>query len=157
MGFWAIDALSARSDIPVSKKNFKSLVGMGRWKGEKVIFAKPLTYMNLSGKAVLSLMGGFGCSAADLIVIHDDIDLNLGRIKLKTKGGAAGHKGIKSIMEELGTGEFTRIRIGIGRPPHHEEVVDYVLDPFTHEEREIIKASLGKVLDLIEELLSKKE
>lgn len=157
MGYWVIDALSKRSDIPVSKKNFKSLVGVGRLKGEKVIYAKPLTFMNLSGKAVISLMGGFGCSPADLIVIHDDIDLELGRIKIKTTGGSAGHKGIKSIMEELGTGDFTRIRIGIGRPPQNEEVVDYVLNRFAHEEREIIKTSVEKVLDLIEELLSKKE
>ena len=94
------------------------------------MLAKPLTYMNTSGKAVAGLCTHFTILPTDVIVVHDDLDLPLGRVKLKTKGGDAGHYGVRSMIEHLGTGEFTRIRVGIGRPPSKEEVVPFVLSPF---------------------------
>lgn len=151
MGFWVIEALSAKYKIPLTQKGFASRFGGGHLKHAAVILAQPLTYMNLSGKAVRALFEGFNATTADLIIIHDDIDLVLGKLKVKLKGGDAGHKGIRSIIQELGTGEFSRIRIGIGRPPCGQDTVDYVLQSFKEEEMTIIEEAVEKAIDLIEQ------
>jgi PTH1 family peptidyl-tRNA hydrolase len=110
------------------------MYGEGTIASQAVVLALPLTYMNTSGKAVADLCMHFSTLPSDLIVIHDDLDLPLGRVKLKHKGGDAGHHGVQSIIEHLGTGEFLRIRVGIGRPVSRDEIVAYVLSPFMPEE-----------------------
>lgn len=109
--------------------------------------------MNLSGRAVRSLVEGLNSGYANLIVIHDDIDLVLGKIKVKMQGGDAGHKGVRSIIEELGTGEFTRVRIGIGRPQFNRDAAEYVLQPFKEEEIDIVKDAIEKAITVTEQLI----
>jgi len=118
-----------------------------------VILAKPRTFMNLSGKAVKPLLQGLRQTPDKLLVIHDDVDLTLGRIKLKYRGGDAGHKGIRSILEELGTDEFTRIRVGVGRPPIGQETADYVLNPFDPSEEEAVAREVEEAVAIVENLL----
>lgn len=103
-----------------------------------VIIAKPQTYMNLSGNAVLNILEDYNLKPNEILVIYDDLDLNLGTIRLRTKGSSGGHNGLKSIISMIKTEEFPRLRIGIGRPAKKEEVSDYVLSPFTKEEKFII-------------------
>lgn len=116
------------------------------------ILAKPKTFVNRSGAATAALINMFGLSAADLIIIHDDMDIALGRVKLKTKGGDCGHKGVGSIMGELGTGDFVRIRVGIGRPAPDIDPVDHVLSQFAEEEAELIGSSIATAADRVEEI-----
>ncbi|RAL23176.1 aminoacyl-tRNA hydrolase [Thermoflavimicrobium daqui] len=134
IGFWVIDQLSEKWGIPVTKEKWKSLVGEGTVHGEKVILMKPLTFMNLSGEAVRPALDYLKGNIEDLVVIYDDLDLPLGQIRLRLKGSAGGHNGMKSIISHIGTQEFKRIKIGIDRPPVKISVPDYVLSPFSKEE-----------------------
>jgi PTH1 family peptidyl-tRNA hydrolase len=109
--------------------------------------------MNASGKAVADLCQHVSVSASDLIVIHDDLDFPLGRVKVKTRGGDAGHYGVRSIIDHLGTGEFCRVRVGIGRPATKDEVVDFVLSPFTPVEIPLAEDAIGNAVAVVENLL----
>lgn len=109
--------------------------------------------MNASGKAVAGLCTYFSIPPSDVIVIHDDLDLVLSRVKLKRKGGDAGHYGVRSVIDFLGTGDFTRIRVGIGRPATKEEVVDFVLSPFTPDELPLVEDAIRKATAIVEGLL----
>jgi PTH1 family peptidyl-tRNA hydrolase len=120
---------------------------------QPVVLAKPLTYMNASGKAVAGLCAHFSVLPNELIVVHDDLDLHLGRVKLKMKGGDAGHYGVRSIIEHLGTGDFLRIRVGIGRPSSKDEVVAFVLNSFTTDELPLVHEAIGNAVEKIENLL----
>lgn len=154
IGFLAIEALAAAYRICLQSFLPSAEYGEGMAGAHRVVLAKPLTYMNASGKAVVALSTHFAILPADVIVVHDDLDLALGRIKLKTKGGDAGHYGVRSVIEHLGTGEFTRIRIGIGRPPSKEEVVSFVLTPFTSDELPLVKNAAQNAVEMLEHLLS---
>ena len=134
VGFRVIDSLGASSHITLQNHLPTAVYGEGTIEAQAVVLALPLTYMNTSGKAVADLCTHFSIPPNDLIVAHDDLDLHLGRVKLKMKGGDAGHHGVQSIIEHLRTGEFLRIRIGIGRPASRDEIVTYVLSPFTSDE-----------------------
>jgi PTH1 family peptidyl-tRNA hydrolase len=134
VGFRVIDSLGASSHITLRNHLPTAVYGEGTIGAQAVVLALPLTYMNASGKAVADLCTHFSIPLNDLIVAHDDLDLQLGRVKLKMKGGDAGHHGVQSIIEHLRTGEFLRIRIGIGRPASRDEIVTYVLSPFTSDE-----------------------
>ena len=134
VGFQVIDSLGASHRIVLRNHLPTAVYGEGAIEAQTVALALPLTYMNASGKAVADLCAHFSILPNDLIVAHDDLDLRLGRVKLKMKGGDAGHHGVQSIIEHLGTGEFLRIRIGIGRPASRDEIVTYVLSPFTPDE-----------------------
>jgi PTH1 family peptidyl-tRNA hydrolase len=153
VGFRVIDALGEahritwRSDLPTAE------YGEGIIEAHQVVLAKPLTYMNASGKAVASLCARLSIPPNDLIVVHDDLDLTLSRTKLKAKGGDAGHYGVRSIIEHLGTGEFTRVRVGIGRPASKDEVVAFVLSPFTPDELPLVNEAMRKAVETIENLL----
>lgn len=116
---------------------------------------KPVTYMNLSGEAVRPLMDYFKISTADLLVIYDELDLPLGKIRLRYKGSSGGHNGLKSIIRHLGTEEFNRIRLGIGRPESGASIIDYVLSPFPKEEMEIVRAMVERTADACEMWLEK--
>ncbi len=154
VGFLVIDALAAAHRIALRKRTSTAQYGEGTIGVHRVVLAKPLTYMNLSGQAVAALSVYFSILPRDLIVIHDDLDLVLGRLRLKTKGGDAGHYGVRSIIEHLGTGEFTRIRVGIGRPVRKEEVVPYVLSPFAPDELPLVEEVVQTAVKRAEDLLT---
>lgn len=143
IGFLFIDQLARQEGIVLDQHQCDALIGQGRSNETPLLLAKPQTFMNLSGVAVAALLQAHGATAADLIVVYDDLDLPLGRIRIRNNGGAGGHRGVSSIIEHLGAVPFCRIRLGIGRPPEGVAVMDYVLAPFSEAER----VDLGKVID----------
>ncbi|RQW78356.1 MAG: aminoacyl-tRNA hydrolase [Geobacter sp.] len=151
-GFMVLDELSRRIGIQVNRKTFSGFYGEGTYRGERLLLLKPQTFMNLSGRSVNGALNFHRLSLQDLIVIHDDLDIPFGRIKLKEGGGHAGHNGLRSLMQELGGGQFTRVRIGVGRPPHGD-AADYVLSAFSREEMQQLPRLMGGVVDLLELLL----
>lgn len=153
LGFLAIEALGEAHQIPLQHHLPIAVYGEGAVGVRRVVLAKPLTYMNASGKAVIGLCEHFAVVPRDVIVVHDDLDLPLGRVKLKTQGGDAGHYGVRSVIEHLGTGEFTRIRVGIGRPTSKEEVVLFVLSPFTPDELPLVDCAIRNTVEKIDTLL----
>lgn len=155
IGFEIIDELSERLQIPLDQSKHKGLYGIGNVRGEKVILLKPLTYMNLSGESVRPLMDYYQIDLEDLIVIYDDLDLPVGRIRLRQKGSAGGHNGIKSMIAHMGTQEFNRIRVGINRPSNGQPIVDYVLGRFTKEEQEQLELVIKKCSEACEATLEK--
>lgn len=158
-GFLVVDNLSSRSGIRVGKKLKGALVGEGTLAGQRVALAKPQTFMNLSGGAAAGLLHWYKLSPADLIVVYDDKDLPPGRIRVRPDGGPAGHRGMTSVIEALGTKEFTRVRVGIGREPEGQERDDrgigYVLAPFSKEERPLVEEALERAADAVETIISK--
>ena len=147
LGFWAVDLLSGMLRIPIEKVSARSLVGYGSIRGARVALAKPKTYMNESGGAVRELLQSEGLGPGDLLVLHDDMDIALGRVKLKTVGGDAGHNGISDIIEALGTNEFSRLRIGLGVRPRNVDGADWVLEPFPGDEAETAKEGAQAAAD----------
>ena len=134
IGFRSVDAISLKNRIQLSHADAMSQWGKGLIEGKEVLLAKPQTYMNLSGKAVLTLISGFHLNYQDLLVIYDDMDLPLGRLRIRGEGGSGGHRGMDSIIQCLGTSHFTRLRIGIGRPDTQKDPKEYVLENFLKEE-----------------------
>ncbi|WP_027339790.1 aminoacyl-tRNA hydrolase [Halonatronum saccharophilum] len=143
-GFLAIDKIADYYRVNINSKEKKALVAKARVGGEKIILAKPQTYMNNSGQAVRALADYYNIVSEDIIIIYDDLDLDLGKIKIKKKGGHGGHNGIKSIFSHLGTKEFTRLRVGIGRP-EYGNVVDYVLGRFSKQEIKVLEPLLDDI------------
>lgn len=136
IGFMVIDWLADRFEFTADKTKGSSRYGMGEIEGKRIIAAKPLAFMNNSGPPLFHLAQYFKISSRKMLVVHDDIDLAFGKIKIKTKGGHGGHNGIKSIIDAFGTGDFTRLRIGIDHPGAREGVVGHVLGSFSAEEQE---------------------
>jgi PTH1 family peptidyl-tRNA hydrolase len=153
IGFMAIDNLEKELGIPVNKSKFKALYGEGIYKGEKVVLLKPMTYMNLSGEALQQAMSWYKPDLCDIFIIYDDMDMPLGRIRLRTKGSAGGHNGIKSIIKHLGTQEFNRIRLGIGRPHPGTDVIQHVMTNFRKEEWEEVNNVVLKMKNIIDSIL----
>lgn len=149
-GFLAIDTLAEKHRIILDRHRFNSLCGEGEIDGAPVMVIKPMTYMNESGKAVKAVVSSFNLRPDQIIVAHDEIDLPLGKIKTKSGGGDAGQRGIRSIISSLGAQEFTRIRIGIGRPEYQGQIVDYVLSPFSEDELKEVGPVLEQAALLIE-------
>jgi peptidyl-tRNA hydrolase, PTH1 family len=147
LGFRVVDAMAEQLSIPVERNKFNSLFGRGPHAGEKIILAKPQAFMNNSGPPVARLSAFFGIENDDIVVIHDDLDLALGSVTIKMKGGSGGHNGLKSLVDALGGGNFTRVRIGIGRPEAGKSVTHHVLGRFSIEERDVIDAILAGALD----------
>ena len=139
VGFSVIYNISDAYNIPVETKKHKALIGKGIIEGEKVILAMPQTYMNLSGESVRELMDYYKCDLSDLIVIYDDISLDVGQLRIRKKGSAGGHNGIKNIIANLGTDVFPRIKIGVGEKPKKYDLADYVLGHFSKEDRELME------------------
>jgi PTH1 family peptidyl-tRNA hydrolase len=154
VGFRVIDSLGVAHRIVLRSQLPTATYGEGTIALQPVVLALPLTYMNASGKAVLDLCTHFSIPPTEVLVAHDDLDLSLGRVKLKMKGGDAGHYGVRSIIEHLGTGEFLRIRVGIGRPTTRDEVVTYVLSRFTPEEFPLLHDVVRKAVEKIEHAMS---
>ncbi len=134
LGFWAVDRMASAHRVSMNDSKHHSILGSGSLRGWKFILAKPQTFMNLSGKAVKSLMLGEGLGPEDLLVMHDDMDIELGRLKFKKSGGDAGHHGVGSVIHSLGTDAFCRLRIGVGRPPRGVNGADWLLDSFLDHE-----------------------
>ena len=149
IGFLFIDRLARQQGIVLNRNECGALIGEGKINETPLLLAKPQTFMNRSGVAVAALIQEHGATAADLVVVYDDLDLPLGRIRIRTKGSAGGHRGVSSIIEHLGAVPFCRIRLGIGRPPEGVDAIDYVLAPFGDAEM----ADLSKVLDRATEAL----
>ena len=151
-GFMVLDRLADLADISVARKAFASLCGEGRWQGSRLFLIKPQTYMNLSGRSVAAALRFYKLTPADLVVIHDELDLPFGQVKIKEEGGHGGHNGLRSLMAELGTGDFVRVRVGIGRPLKGDPVT-YVLGNFGRDEVPLLPRVLDGVCDLLGLLL----
>jgi len=149
IGFEIIDALASGTDSGNKYNKFNSLVIDSAYSDISLILLKPLTFMNNSGSAVDSALKFYGGSIKRMIVIHDDIDLEFGRIKIKRGGGTAGHRGLKSIFEKTASQDFDRIRFGVGRPPGSMDASDYVLRKFRKSEREELGIFIGRSVDMI--------
>ena len=149
VGFRAVSKLAEEFSIKADMLKYHSLFGQGVVDEEKIILAQPTTYMNKSGKAVSALMNAYDLSLDDIVIIYDDLDLPPGKIRIKRKGSSGGHNGLKSIIYHLESNNFTRIRIGIGRPPQGVDVADYVLGYFDDEEEKIINESITDVIDAV--------
>ena len=154
IGFRCINHLARVHGISVKQRHGRARLGIGRIAGKEVILAKPGTFMNLSGKSVKSLMQRFKTTPSDMVIIHDELDLPLGKIRLYSGGGSGGHKGIESVIDHVETRDFLRIRVGIGRPPEGEDTVDYVLSDFRLEEKPGIENTIARVSDAIVCLLT---
>ena len=152
-GFMVMDAIADTFSISIAKKKFNAEFGRGSIEGVEAVLAKPQAFMNRSGPPVQKLAAYFKISIQDILVIHDDIDLNLGRIKIKEKGGGGGHNGIKSLINALNGGSFSRLRIGIGRPCEHTEVIDHVLGRFTHSESEVMERTISRAKEAVVTIL----
>ena len=152
VGFMFLDYLAAEHDFSFSDSKWQARSALSRFQQEKVLFLKPETFMNLSGMAVVRAASYYKIPPEKIVVIHDDLDLEVGRVKLAFNRGDGGHKGIRSISGQLGTKEFSRIKIGIGRPPPRMPVENYVLSRFSEEEKNVLAdmaALLERALGLI--------
>lgn len=155
MGFLAVDCLSDRFGIKLKNRECSSLTGVGSILGEKIILAKPLTYMNLSGRAVKELMARYKAQPQDVIVVFDDIDIPRGTVRVRVSGSGGTHNGMRNVVAENGTENFPRVRIGIGRPPVGMPLADYVLSQVPKDERQELADAIEKACDEIEEMIKK--
>ncbi|MBQ1692012.1 MAG: aminoacyl-tRNA hydrolase, partial [Erysipelotrichaceae bacterium] len=147
-GFLLIDRLCEKLDLTLDKSKCKAIYGIYRHKGEKIIIAKPQTYMNLSGQAVISLMHFYDVATEDLIVVHDDLDLPLGKLRLRSQGSSGGQKGMGNIIDLLGTSKINRMRIGISNDKQID-TKDYVLGRFSSEDEKVLDEVLEKGADAL--------
>lgn len=149
IGFMAVDAFAERMEVSYQNK-FNAHVAEGRILGEKVALIKPMTYMNLSGESVRAFMDFYKVKLEDMIVLYDDLDTEFGQLRLRYKGSAGGHNGIKSIISHVGTQQFNRIRLGISRPPAGWHTADYVLSPFAKNDSETLNQVIQTACEALE-------
>ncbi len=154
VGFMAVDELAHRHSFSEFKEKFKGLIASGEIAGEKVYLLKPQTYMNLSGESVLAVCSFYKIKPKDVIVFHDDMDLETARVKVKNGGGSGGHNGIKSIDAHIGP-EYTRVRIGVSKPQEKEKIVDWVLSRFSTDELAQLFPLFQNISDSMDVLLTK--
>lgn len=152
IGAQVVEAAAARWSVTL-RRTGEARAGIGRLGSTEVVLAVPLSWMNESGPVVTSLLTQYQLSPADVIVVHDDLDMPIGRLRIKLKGGAGGHNGLRSIMAELGTDEFLRVKLGVGRPPAGVEAADYVLAPFLVEARETVDGLCRRGVEALECLI----
>lgn len=154
IGFDVIDAIAEKNDIVLGEKKHKAVIGKGIVAGQKVVLVKPLTYMNLSGESVRSVIDFYKVDEkSGLIVISDDVSLDMGQIRIRKRGSDGGHNGLKNIIMHLGHDEFIRVRMGVGEKPPRVDLADYVLGHFSTEEREIMNESARTAALAIETVL----
>lgn len=153
IGFDMVTFLSDQYNIPLRSREEKALVGKGVIEGQKVILAQPQTYMNLSGESVRALMDYYKLDLDELIVIYDDISLPVGQIRIRMKGSAGGHNGIKSIIQHMGTQEFARIKIGVGGKPEGGDLVKHVLGRFSREQDAMFRDIFALAAEGVQKLL----
>lgn len=154
LGFLALDALAERAGIRVTRPEAKARVGLGSLAGHDVVLAKPQTYMNLSGVSLRLLLEKYEIDVADMIVLVDDVDLPWGSIRIRERGSAGTHNGLKSIVDSLGTQEFIRIRLGVGPEKVWGDLSDYVLGPMGSEEREIAARMANDAVEAVESIFT---
>lgn len=154
IGFDAVTRIADDYNIALNIKKHRAICGKGYIEGQKVILAQPQTYMNLSGESVRELMDYYKITTEELIVIYDDISLDVGQLRIRAKGSAGGHNGMKNIIAHLGTQEFPRIKIGVGDKPKGWDLADYVLGRFPNEEQEMVREVLKKVSDATKIIVS---
>ena len=153
IGYQCIERLIQRHSLAPAKVTFKAYVTSGQILGVKTVLARPLTFMNLSGEAVGPLLHWYRIELADLLVVYDDLDLPLGKIRLRQQGSSGGHKGMASIIEQLGTAAFPRLRVGIGRPARGEPP-DHVLSNFTTDEAIVMDMALDQAVAAVETFIA---
>ena len=153
IGFMVLEKLAKECEVELKHKSFNALWGKRTIAGKNLLLAKPQTFMNLSGTAVRQLQTFFKTDISNLIVIHDDLDLPFGAIRLKSGGGTAGHKGLASIESNLGTSGFLRVRLGIGKPVDKSRIEGYVLEPFRKEEQEVLPEVVSRAADASAEIV----
>lgn len=155
VGFDVIDTIADKYNIAVDGRKSRALVGKGMIGGQKVILAKPQTFMNLSGESIRSLTDYYKIDVEqELIVIYDDVSLDVGQLRIRKKGSAGGHNGIKNIIANLGTDVFPRIKIGVGEKPKEYDLVDYVLGHFSKADRELMEEGYQKAAGAVEMILA---
>lgn len=155
VGFMAIHRLARKHGIPLSRRKRGAHYGEGEIHSERVVLAKPYTYMNRSGLPTKDLLEAYDCHLKDLLVIHDDLDLSYGLMRVRRGGGHGGHKGVQSIIQTLRGSDFVRLKVGIGRPSGHLDVEDYVLLPFEREEKDRLGRVLSTAVEAVETILVK--
>jgi PTH1 family peptidyl-tRNA hydrolase len=153
VGFSVILELGDRYGIKVDTKKHKALIGKGIVDGEKIILAMPQTYMNLSGESVREIVDFYKCSPEDLIVVYDDIDLDVGKLRVRQKGSAGGHNGMKNIVQHLGSTTFDRVRVGVGKKPDNMDLADYVLSRFGKGEIDDIRESCMRAAEAVDTII----
>jgi peptidyl-tRNA hydrolase, PTH1 family len=155
IGFMVVELLAEKNGIRIKKKGHQGYYGVGRVAGQEVTLLLPQTYMNLSGASVGSAVKAVGLDTEeDVVIVHDDVDLPFGKLRIRCGGGHGGHNGIRNICQVLGNGEFTRLKLGIGRPHPEEETADFVLRKFSSAEREDLQKVLASAVAAMETLLS---
>lgn len=155
IGFQVIDAIAEKNNISVKEKKYKALIGKGVVAGQKVLLVKPQTYMNLSGESVREVIDYYKIDEKEeLIVISDDISLDVGQIRIRKKGSAGGHNGLKNIILHLGHDQFERIKMGVGEKPQGYDLADYVLGHFTQMEQEILQDSIARAVQAVETIMT---
>lgn len=155
VGFLVAEELARRCGISLKKSGYQGIYGVGRMGGQETTILLPQTFMNLSGVSVAAACKSLGVEPGDLIVVHDDIDLSFGMLKIRVGGGHGGHNGIRSICGVLGGGDFVRIKVGVGRPPAGGDVAGYVLNPFSATERSRLGTVVENSAIAIETLLAR--
>ena len=153
MGFDTINKIAKKYNIEVEKKKFKGLYGKGIIENEQVILLKPQTYMNLSGESIIEAVNFYNIETEKIIIIFDDIDTEKGEIKIRKKGGPGTHNGMKSVVEILNTKDFTRIKVGIGKPQYQDDLINYVIGKMAKEDKEILDKATDKAKDAVTEIL----
>lgn len=153
IGFIAVNYLAAKHNIDISKIKFKGILGEGKIAGERVIILKPQTFMNLSGESIAEVLNFYKLKNENLIVIHDDISLSIGRIRIRKKGSDGGHNGLKSIIYQTKSDSFTRIKIGVGDKPNEWDLADWVLGKFSDDDIKVLSKSVEIAADAVEEII----
>ena len=153
IGFLLIDRLADRLGVTFTRSKSKSLITNGRFQGRKIILVKPQTFMNRSGQAVSSLLKFYKLKSNHLLVVYDDVDLPFDSMRMKSSGGSAGHKGMQSIIEQLGTNDLPRLRMGVGRPPGYKQAANYVLKPFNKDEAAFLDHYIDRAADSVQAFL----
>ncbi len=154
VGFRVIDLLAARHQFPTAQRMLQAIIGRGKIKGSPVLLAKPMTFMNESGRAVMRICAHFDLTPSDLLIIYDDINIDLGMLRLRREGSSGGHKGMQSVIDHLGTEQIPRLRLGIGRLPPEAEARSFVLSPFESDEQEAAEQLIRQATHGIECLLT---
>lgn len=149
VGFMVVDALAKKLGVRFTRLESKSLVTKSEYQGQKLILAKPQTYMNLSGQSISSLIRFYKINPSNMLIVYDELDLPFGVIRLRPKGGSAGHRGMQSIIEQIGTQEFPRLRVGIGRPPGRMSGADYVLKDISRQEADELEFALQRAVEAV--------
>jgi PTH1 family peptidyl-tRNA hydrolase len=154
VGFMIVDRLADQHHLKFNRMMNKAIIALGEIAGHKVLVAKPQTFMNLSGESVGPLVKFYKAALGDLLVIYDELDLPLGQLRMRPKGSAGGHNGMKSIIARLGSDAFPRLRVGIGRPPGRRDPKDYVLEDFTADELAVLEPAFERAIAGIQRWLT---